>query len=118
MTGRDRRPAEGGRGPFASGPGGVRVRFFTHHDATWTAPLHLRELPGGFITRFGEGFLESYHRAFARSPHAVVAVAEDLATGRVVGALFGTLDTRAHYGFLVRHHGPELAVRIFVRAAR
>lgn len=106
------------RGPGRGLPAGVGVRFFTYNDAARTAALHARELPGDFLTRFGEGFLRSYHLAFAQSPHAVVAVADDRTTGRVVGALFGTLDTRAHYDFLVRRHGPELALRIAARSVR
>lgn len=120
MSDRSRRAPESAGLP-AGGPerglsAGVSVRFFTYHDAARTAALHARELPGDFITRFGEGFLRSYHLAFAQSPHAVVAVADDRTTGRVVGALFGTLDTRSHYGFLVRRHGPELALRIAARS--
>lgn len=105
-------------GPERGLSAGVSVRFFTHHDVARTAALHAHELSGDFITRFGRNFLRSYHLAFAQSPYAVVAVADDCATGQVVGALFGTLDTRAHYDCLVRRHGPELALRITARSVR
>ena len=122
MSDRKRRTPEGAQRktgvPGRKLPAEVGVRFFTYHDAARTAALHLRELPGDFITRFGESFLRSYHLAFAQSPHAVVTIADDHTTGRVVGALFGTLDTRAHYDFLVRRHGPELALRIAARSVR
>jgi ribosomal protein S18 acetylase RimI-like enzyme len=36
-------------------------------------------------------------------------VADDRATGRIVGLLLGTLDTQAHNRFLVRRHGVPLA---------
>lgn len=87
-------------------------------DAPVTAAVHARGLPHDFVTRFGERFLASYHLAFAGSPHGAAIVADDRETGRAVGVLLGTLDTPAHYGFLVRQHGIILAARATAQAVR
>lgn len=87
-------------------------------DAPATAAVHARGLPHDFVTRFGERFLAAYHLAFADSPHGAAIVADDRETGRAVGVLLGTLDTPAHYGFLVRQHGIGLALRATARAVR
>lgn len=99
-------------------PPAVSIRQFAPPDVLQTSALHLRALPDDFVTRFGQRFLSRYHLAFAESPHATVIVASDYATGHTVGALLGTLDTPAHYGWLVRHHGAGLAVRAAIRATR
>lgn len=99
-------------------PPTMGIRQFAPPDVPQTSALHVRALPDDFVTRFGEGFLARYHLAFAESPYAMVIVASDYATGQTVGALLGTLDTPAHYGWLVRHHGAGLAVRAAVRAIR
>lgn len=99
-------------------PSAVGIRQFAPPDVLQTSALHLRALPDDFVTRFGERFLARYHLAFAESPHATVIVASDYTTGQTVGALLGTLDTPAHYGWLVRHHGVGLAVQAAARAIR
>lgn len=99
-------------------PPAVGIRRFAPPDVLQTSALHLRALPDDFVTRFGERFLARYHLAFAESPYATVIVASDYTTGQTVGALLGTLDTPAHYSWLVRHHGAGLAVRGAVRAVR
>lgn len=99
-------------------PETVGLRLFAAPDAGRTADLHLQELSNDFVTRFGRRFVERYHRAFARSPYATVLVADDYATGRVVGALLGTFDTPAHYGWLVRRHGAGLSLWAGVQAVR
>ncbi|MGI9049877.1 MAG: GNAT family N-acetyltransferase [Rubrobacteraceae bacterium] len=97
-------------------PNPISIRLFAPPDIVQTSALHLRELPDDFVTQFGERFLARCHQAFAESPYAMVIVANDYATGRVVGALLGTLDAPAHYRWLVRHHGAELALRGASRA--
>lgn len=99
-------------------PPTISIRGFAPPDVLQTSALHLRTLPDDFVTRFGEGFLSHYHLAFAESPHANVIVASDYATGHTVGALLGTLDTPAHYGWLVRHYGARLAVQAMAQAIR
>jgi GNAT superfamily N-acetyltransferase len=102
----------------SSPPPSLGIRLFAPPDAHATAAAHARGLSHDFVTRFGEGFLAAYHRAFAASPHGAVIVADDRRTGRAVGALLGTFDTPAHYGFLVRRHGAGLAVLAASRALR
>jgi ribosomal protein S18 acetylase RimI-like enzyme len=99
-------------------PPTVGTRQFAPPDALQTSALHLRALPDDFVTRFGQRFLARYHLAFSESPYATVIVASDYTTGQTVGALLGTLDTPAHYGWLVRHHGAELAALAVARAIR
>lgn len=99
-------------------PPAVSIRQFAPPDVLQTSALHLRALPDDFVTRFGQRFLARYHLAFAESPYATVIVASDYTTGQTVGALLGTLDTPAHYGWLVRHHGASLALWAVVRAIR
>lgn len=82
------------------------------------ARLHRRELTGDFISRFGDRFLTRLYRAFAESPHAEALIAVDGSTGEVIGALVGTLDIPSHNAFLVRHHGPALALHGLARALR
>lgn len=99
-------------------PPTVSIRQFAPPDVAQTSTLHLHTLPDDFVTRFGERFLTRYHLAFAESPHAVVIVASDYTTGHTVGALLGTLDTPAHYGWLVRRHGAGLAAQAIARTIR
>lgn len=99
-------------------PPTMSIRQFAPPDVAQTSTLHLRALPNDFVTRFGERFLAGYHLAFADSPYATVIVASDYATGHTVGVLLGTLDTPAHYGWLVRHHGAGLAAKALARAIR
>lgn len=92
-------------------PSTISIRQFAPPDVPQTSALHLRALLDDFVTRFGERFLALYHLIFGTTPHATVVVASYYTTGQTVGALLGTLDTPAHYGWLVRHHGAGLAVR-------
>ena len=82
------------------------------------ALLHARELPHEFLTRFGPGFLSRYYRAFVESPYAVALVASANDTGRMDGVLIGTFDTGAHYSYLVRRHGPGLALSTLRQVSR
>lgn len=92
------------------------VRPMAPDETVQAALLHTRELPHEFLTRFGPEFLSRYYRAFIESPHAVALVAgvdgepERCGGERVDGALLGTFDTGAHYSYLVRRHGPGLAL--------
>ncbi len=99
-------------------PPSLGTRLFAPPDVADTPGLHARGLPHDFVTRFGERFLARYHLAFAQSPYGTAIVADDHETGRVVGILLGTLDTPAHYGFLVRSHGMGLAMRAMAQAIR
>ena len=72
--------------------------------------LHERELTGDFMSRFGGRFLARLYRAFLESPHAEALVSVDPRSGEPTGALLGTLDTPAHNSFVVRRHGPALAL--------
>lgn len=80
----------------------------TAEDVVATSEIHVRELPHGYFVELGPRFLAAYHRSFVESPHAVAAVAT--LDDRIAGFLVGTLRTRAHYGHVVRRHGPVLAL--------
>jgi ribosomal protein S18 acetylase RimI-like enzyme len=94
----------------------AEVRPLAPAETEAAARLHLRELPHEFLTRLGRGFLARYYRAFVESPHAVALAAVDRGSGGLAGVLIGTLDTRAHYSYLVRRHGLALAGHAALRA--
>ena len=93
----------------------VSVRPLCGADLGFAAALHATALPHGFFARLGEGFLRAYLASFAASPHAVAVVAECAATP--VGLLVGTVAHRAHYTWVVRHRGWQLAARGLVALA-
>ncbi|MFA9432555.1 GNAT family N-acetyltransferase [Egicoccus sp. AB-alg2] len=93
------------------------VRPAAPDDLRATSRLHRQLLPDGFFARLGRGFLCSYHRTFARSPHAVAFVTGP--AGDADGFLVGTLSNRQHYRFVVRCCGVRLAARgLLALAAR
>lgn len=79
---------------------GLVVRPLSRRDLAFAADLHSRCLPHGLFPQLGRRFLRRYYSTFVRSPWAVGLVAE--AEGRPVGVLVGTIDSRAHYRFVVR----------------
>jgi len=83
------------------------VRTMVDADVPFTAPLHERTLPHGLFAQLGVPFIESYHRSFLHSPHAVALVTDD--DEWPYGFLLGTLDNEAHYRFALRRRGPSLA---------
>lgn len=96
----------------------VEVRPMVPDETADAALLHARELPHEFLTRFGSGFLSRYYRAFVESPYAVALVASASDSRGMNGVLIGTFDTEAHYSYLVRRHGPGLALSALLRASR
>lgn len=92
------------------------VRTMVDADIPFTAPLHERTLPHGLFAQLGVPFIESYHRSFVHSPHAVALVTDD--DEWPYGFLLGTLDNEAHYRFALRRHGPSLARRGMVGLRR
>ncbi len=92
-----------------AGTSDVRLRDLRRADAHDAARLHCALLPHGLFTRLGSPFLAAYYRTFADSPHAVARVA--VVDGDVAGVLVGSLGTRAHYRWVLRHRGPGLAAR-------
>lgn len=81
-------------------------RPMRHQDLRAAAELHARALPAGFFAQLGERFLAAYLGSFVTSPHAVALVTQDGG-----GFLVGTVQTPAHYRWVVRHHGIRLALR-------
>lgn len=74
----------------------------------YAAALHARSLPHGFFARLGRPFLRAYYDSFVASPYAVALSA--FAGGRLSGVLVGTLDTGAHYSWVLRRRGLRLAL--------
>lgn len=83
------------------------VTLLGREHAGYAARLHARALPHGFFARLGPRFLRAYHETFRASPHAVALIATR--DGRPVGMLAGTLDTRAHRAWVMRHRRARLA---------
>lgn len=75
-------------------------------DLHTTARLHRDQLGHGFFVALGPAFLAAYHRTFVDSPYGIGLVADH--GGEVVGFLFGTLNNRLHYRWVVRWRLPDL----------
>lgn len=102
--------------PPGGGPGGG-VRPLAGSDVPAAARLHRAVLHAQFISRLGLPFLEVYYRAWADAEAGVALAATDPA-GALEGLLLGALDPAAHTAAMVRRHGPTLAARLAVAAAR
>lgn len=96
----------------------MTVRPLGPGDVDAAVALHLDALGDEFISRFGAGFLSRYYQAFAASPHGLVLVAVDDASGELGGLLLGNLDPAAHYRAVVRDAGPSLALAMLGHALR
>lgn len=103
-------PANGPHIPFPLEGGDLRE----------AAALHVRELQGEFLSRFGERFIARYYLAFVEGPDATALGVRGSREegGRLVGVMIGASDARAHYSYLVRHHGLPLAMEAVLAAVR
>ena len=89
----------------------VTLRPMTPSDVPATAALHLAELPRGFLTRLGPGFLRALHGAQLPSPYGVALVAVDPEEPeRLLGFLLGSTLSARHSAYVLRHHRAELAL--------
>jgi ribosomal protein S18 acetylase RimI-like enzyme len=83
----------------------VPVRSGRTGDASAVGALHAERIGEGFLVTLGPRFLARLYRRIARSPHAVLLVAED--GGRIVGFVAAATDTRRLYReFLLRDAVP------------
>jgi GNAT superfamily N-acetyltransferase len=78
-------------------------------DFRWSSAMHRTALSSGLFPRLGPRFIRAYHRSFVESPHGVALAVE--VDGRPVGFVLGVLDDRAHYRYVLRHHGIGLGIR-------
>ena len=90
-------------------PESVAVRPIGNPDLDFCAALHAETLPHGFFAQLGHRFLKAYIATFVASPYAValLATAGDTRVGMVVGMI----RPGAHTRWVMRHHGPRLALR-------
>lgn len=90
-------------------PDSVAVRPIGNADLDFCAALHAETLPHGFFAQLGHRFLKAYIGTFVASPDAVAL----LATGgdTRVGMVVGMIRPAAHTRWVMRHHGPRLALR-------
>jgi len=77
-------------------------------DVTRTAALHRQSLPDSFFARLGGRFLQTYHRTYAHSPHAVALVSVDGAL--ITGFLLGVSSPVAHGNYVLRTWGLRMAL--------
>lgn len=77
----------------------VIIRALRHEDLRSAAARHRAELPDGFFSQLGTGFLRRYLETFVHSPVAVALTAER--AGRPVGHLVGTVRG-GHYQWALR----------------
>jgi ribosomal protein S18 acetylase RimI-like enzyme len=81
----------------------AEVRRGRATDAVAIAALHTDRISEGFLVTLGPRFLARLYRRIARSPAAVLLVAE--ADGRVVGFVAAATSTRRLYGEFLRRDG-------------
>jgi ribosomal protein S18 acetylase RimI-like enzyme len=70
------------------------------------AALHRQEIHGGFLTSLNPRFLESIYRSIAGSKEAFLLAATDGASGRLLGFICGSTNTRKTLVHSVLHSGP------------
>ena len=85
-----------------------RLRDGHPADAPAVAALHSGRIGEGFLVTLGPRFLTRLYRRVARSPHAVLVVAES--GGRVVGFVAAATSTRRLYGEFLRRDAVPAAV--------
>lgn len=90
-------------------PDSVAVRPIVDADLDFCAALHAETLPHGFFAQLGHRFLKAYLATFVASPEAVALLAT--AAGTRVGMVVGMIRPAAHTRWVMRHHGPRLALR-------
>lgn len=66
---------------------------------SWTAQMHVLELPHGLFPQLGVPFVHRWHRAHLASPHGVGFLA--LLDGRPVGYALGSTDRAANVAWLL-----------------
>ncbi len=64
--------------------------------------VHMRAFPGFFLTFLGPKFLSEFYSSFTRDPMGVGLVAEDAATGKVLGIIVGPLSPEGYFKRLLK----------------
>jgi ribosomal protein S18 acetylase RimI-like enzyme len=81
------------------------------------AQLHQQEIDGGFLSSLGGATLAALYSALASSPEAVLLVARERASGRILGFICGSIDARLVYRHVLIRRGamliPALLPRLF-----
>jgi ribosomal protein S18 acetylase RimI-like enzyme len=85
-------------------------------DLDFVTALHGEALPYGFFAKLGPAYLRTYHASFLASPYAITLLAD--LQGTPAGFVAGTIDSGAHYRFVLRHRGWRLAVVGLLALAR
>lgn len=88
-------------------PETVDLRPLRPEELRFAARAHAALLPHGLFPRLGVRFLTRYYETFLASPYAFTSVA--LVDDHPVGVLVGTLDNAAHYAWVLRRRGLQLA---------
>ena len=105
-------------GPDGSAGGRVAIRRMGAADVERAIDLHLVGLKTEFIARLGRRLLHRYYRAWVSSPTGLCLLAEVPGEHAVAGLLLGSVNPAAHYGFILRHHGPRLAAAVLSQSIR
>lgn len=79
------------------------------------ADLHLRALPGYFLSQLGRGVVRAFYREFCLHPSDFGVVGRLLETDALAGLVVGTDDVQAHFRGFYRRNAPLVAFRL-VRA--
>ncbi|MGW0232036.1 GNAT family N-acetyltransferase [Actinopolymorpha singaporensis] len=93
------------------------VQVLQPEDVAAVARLHVRSFTRFFLTCLGERFLREFYRAFVEDPAAVTVVARD-ATGRVVGAVVGSVAPDQFFRRMLRRQLIPLLVASLLAALR
>lgn len=84
------------------------LRPMRHEDVDHVASEHRRHFPDGFFARLGPRFLTAYTSTYVGAPDACAYVA--CAQGGICGFVVGTTHPEAHRAYVLRNHGPRLAM--------
>jgi len=74
-----------------------KTNGLTLDELRQAAQIQIQELPQGFLSSLGEKPLELIFAHVARSPLGIMVLAVEENTGKVVGYVFGSLDTGKLY---------------------
>ncbi|WP_430789342.1 GNAT family N-acetyltransferase [Actinoplanes sp. G11-F43] len=91
---------------------------FTHAQISAVARMHVDEVPEGFLTSLGEPVLRMLYRHLACSPHAVLFMAESVATGEPLGYICGSTGTGSLLREFVQQAWPVAVPMVLPRLLR
>jgi ribosomal protein S18 acetylase RimI-like enzyme len=80
------------------------------------AVLHQREIQRGFISSLNPKFLESIYKSIARSNDAFLLVATESGTGRLLGFICGSTNTKATLVHVMVQSGARLVFALLPNA--